>query len=111
VVSTSRSNPQSGRGLNPRQTVSKRVKLRPVGIGTSNALLRIGDREADILWMAPKPQPCAKIYLVAAPAHTPRPRIVLDRSTTIGDRFERQTLLLAVFNSTARRQRSAPRTN
>ncbi|MEG3955954.1 hypothetical protein [Microcoleus sp. herbarium2] len=110
-MSTSLSNPQSGRGLNPRQTVGKRVKLRPMGIGTSNALRRIRDREADIQRMAPKQQPCAKIYLVAAPARTPRPRRVLDRSTTIGDRIDRQTLLLAVFNSTARRQRSAPRTN
>ncbi|MEG4289002.1 hypothetical protein Q5692_10805 [Microcoleus sp. C2C3] len=48
-MSTSRSNPQSGRGLNPRQTVSERVELRQVGIGTSNALRRIRDREADIL--------------------------------------------------------------
>ena len=69
-MSTNRSNPQSGGGLNPRQTVSKRVKLRQVGIGSSKALRRIRDREADILWMAPKPQPCAKIYLVADTAHT-----------------------------------------
>jgi hypothetical protein len=41
-----------------------------MGIGTSNALLEIRDREADILWSAPKQQPCAKIYLVAAPAHS-----------------------------------------
>ncbi|WP_445174677.1 hypothetical protein [Microcoleus sp.] len=41
-----------------------------MGIGTSNALRRIRDRQADILWIAPKQQPCAKIYLVAAPAHT-----------------------------------------
>ena len=69
-MSTSPSNPLSGRGLNPRQTLGKRLKLRPMGIGTSNALLEIRDREADILWIAPKQQPCAKIYLVAAPAHT-----------------------------------------
>ncbi|MBD0306626.1 MAG: hypothetical protein ICV80_00320 [Microcoleus sp. T1-bin1] len=50
--------------------MGKRVKLRPMGIGTSNALRRICDRQADIQRMAPKQQPCAKIYLVAAPAHT-----------------------------------------
>ena len=57
-------------GLNPCQTVGKRFKLRSMGIGTSNALLLIRDREADILRMAAKQQPCAKIYLVAASAHT-----------------------------------------
>ena len=57
-------------GLNPCQTVGKCLKLRPMAIGTSNALLEIRDRQADILWIAPKQQPCAKIYLVAAPAHT-----------------------------------------
>jgi hypothetical protein len=41
-----------------------------MGIGTSKTLLEIRDREADILWIAPKQQACAKIYLVAAPAHT-----------------------------------------
>ncbi|MEG4587732.1 hypothetical protein QUA54_21320 [Microcoleus sp. MOSTC5] len=39
------------------------------------------------------------------------PRKVLDRSTTIADRFARQTLLVAVFNSTARFQGLALGTN
>ncbi|MEG4565490.1 hypothetical protein QUA46_00275 [Microcoleus sp. MON2_D6] len=59
-----------------------------------------GCSHAESLWIAPKQQLCAKIYLGPAPARTiPLPRRVLDRSTTIADRSTPQILLLAVFNT------------